>query len=79
MTREVSRRVHATEIGDNNFREESPSEVSEEFDHNIDASATTLLESMTNRNSDICLSSEDYAEISMVSTNVVDRCLATLL
>ena len=49
MSSKTSRRVCNTEIGDTNFDQKSPSEVTEYFDYNIDALATTLLEHMTNR------------------------------
>ena len=45
----TSRRVYHAEIGDNNFCQDSPYEVTEDFDHNIDASGTSLLANMTNR------------------------------
>ena len=51
-------KVHSTEIGDNNFHQYSPSEVTEEVTHKIDALATTLLASMTNLSYDTYLPSE---------------------
>ena len=44
----ISRQVYNTEIVDNNFHQDSTSEVTEDFDYNIDSSATTLLLNTTN-------------------------------
>ena len=49
ISTKTSRGVYHNEIGDNNFDQDSPSEVTEDFDYNIDVSATTLLANMTNR------------------------------
>ena len=58
MSTKTSLRVCHTEIGDKNFDQDSPSEVTEYFDYKIDASATTFLENITNRktpNSNRCI------------------------
>ena len=63
MSAKTSRRFYHAEIGDNNFDQESPSEVTEDFDCNIDASATTLLVNINNleiTNSNSYLPPEDY-------------------
>ena len=57
MTCETSRRVRNTKIGDKNFHQDSPSEVTEEFDCNMCASATTVLDNITNYDSDTYLPS----------------------
>ena len=43
MSTKTSRRIYHTGIGDNNFNQDSLSEGSEDFDYNIDTSATKLL------------------------------------
>ena len=43
MHRNTSSRVCNTEIGDNNFHQDSPSDIIEDFNYNIDTSATALL------------------------------------
>ena len=43
MSSKISRRVCNTEIGDNNFYQDSPSEVTEDFDYDIDTLETTLI------------------------------------
>ena len=45
----TSHRSHNNEMCDNNFHQDSPSGVTKDFDHNIDASANALLENATNR------------------------------
>lgn len=54
---------HKTELGGSVFSIDSLSEVTEDFDYDVDASATTLLGNMTNRdnfNFDRYLPSEDH-------------------
>ena len=58
-------KVHNTELGGIFFTIDSPSEV-EDVDYDIDASATTLSENLTNRgksNYDSYLTSEDYSPL----------------
>ena len=43
MSSKTSRQVYNTEIGDNNFDQDLPSDVTEDSDYDIEASATTLL------------------------------------
>lgn len=62
-----TRKVYNTELDSSDFAMDSPSEVTEDTDYDIDASATTLLANMTNRgnaNSDSYLPSEDYSSLS---------------
>jgi hypothetical protein len=62
-----TRKVYNTELESSDFVMDSPSEVTEDTDYDIDASATTLLANMTNRgnaNSDSYLPSEDYSSLS---------------
>jgi hypothetical protein len=62
-----TRKVYNTELESSDFAMDSPSEVTEDTDYDIDASATTLLANMTNRgnaNSDSYLPSEDYSSLS---------------
>ena len=57
------RRVHTTEIGNHDFNQDSPSEITEDIEYNIDASASTLLASVTNRSNyslNSYLSPEDF-------------------
>ena len=59
-----TRKVHYTKLGGSDFKQVSTSEVTEDLDYDIDASATTLLANMNNRgnyNSNSYLPSEDYA------------------
>lgn len=44
------RKIHSTEVGDHNFYYNSPSTVAEEFECDVDAPASTLLDNITNRN-----------------------------
>ena len=48
MSSKNSRRAYNNEICDNNFDQDSLSKVTEDFDYDIDASATTFLAHMTN-------------------------------
>ena len=48
MSSKNSHRVYNTKIGDKNFDQDLISEVTEDFDYDIDASATTFLAHMTN-------------------------------
>ena len=62
ISTKTSCRVYHCEIGDNNCSQDSPSEVTEYFDYNIDTSATKLIANMTNQetpNSNACLPLED--------------------
>ena len=62
-----TRKVYNTELESSDFVMDSPSEVTEDTDYDIDASATTLLANMTNRgnaNSDSYSPSEDYSSLS---------------
>ena len=62
----ITRKVHNTELKYSIFAIDSPSEVTEDVDYDIDASATTLLANMTNRgntNPDSYLTSEDYSSL----------------
>lgn len=62
-----TRKVYNTELESSDFAMDSPSEVTEDTDYDIDASAITLLANMTNRvnaNSDSYLPSEDYSSLS---------------
>ena len=61
-----TRKVYNTELGDIYFVIDSPSEVTEDMDYDIDASATTLLANMANlgnSNPDSYLPSEDYSSL----------------
>ena len=56
--------VYNTELGGSYFGLDSPSEVIEDLDYDVNASITTLLENMTNSdnsNSDSYLPLEDYS------------------
>lgn len=44
------RRDYSTNIGDYDFHQDSPSEVVEDFEYDIDVPASTLLANITNRN-----------------------------
>ena len=61
-----NRKCYNTELGGTDFEIDSPSEVAEDLDYDIDASATTLLANMINsgkHNSDSYLPSEDYSSL----------------
>ena len=61
-----TKNVHKTELGGSVFSIDSLSEVTEDFDYDVDASATTLLANMTNHdnfNFDRCLPSEDHSSL----------------
>ena len=49
VSSKTSRRAHNTEICGNNFDQDSPSEVTEDFNYDIDMSETTFLEHITTR------------------------------
>ena len=51
MSSETSRRVYDTEIGYHVFDQDSPSEITEDFDYCTHASATELLAHINNRES----------------------------
>ena len=62
MCTKTSGRVYHIEIRDNNFDQDSPSEVTEDFDCSMCASATEFLENITSReipNSNSYLPPED--------------------
>ena len=44
-----TRKIYNTELGGSDFEIDSPSKVADDLDYDTDSSATTLLESMTNR------------------------------
>ena len=66
------RRVYASNINDYEFQQDSPSEVAEDIENDADASASTLLANLMNRNppnSNIYLSSEDFNSLSPQAKN----------
>ena len=61
-----TRNFYNAEVGGIDFAIDSPSEVTEDVDNDINASETTLLANMNNRdnsNSDSYLLSEDYSSL----------------
>ena len=63
-----TRKVHNTELGGIDFEIDSPSEVTEYLDYDLDASATAALANMTNRgnsNSDSYLPTEDHSSLTL--------------
>ena len=57
------RRVYSTNIGDYGFHQDLPAEVAEDFEYDIDATASALLANITNMNTpntNSYLPSEDF-------------------